>query len=119
MDRRQPGKRDPAGVPVGPPDLLRAGRRERSAASPGRAPSSPSASQSTGAASDGPPIYIKEFLDSLSEEAREHLQKLYNMGVLKETDPIARQERYVKAMQKAEGNVKAGFEASNKPKTKR
>ena len=57
------------------------------------------------------PPDVQALRDGLSPEAREHLEKLYTMGVLRPNDPVARQQRYVKALGGAEGNVKVGFQA--------
>jgi hypothetical protein len=56
------------------------------------------------------PADVQTFLDGLSEEAREHLEKLYRLGALKPDDPVSRQQRYVKAVGNATGNKKAGFQ---------
>ena len=60
------------------------------------------------------PADVQAFLDALSPAAREHLDKLYEMGVLRKHDPVARQQRYVKAVESAEGNIKAGYQKVGK-----
>ena len=41
---------------------------------------------------------VKAFVDGLDAEAREKLDKLYEMGVLTPHDPLFKHTRYVKAM---------------------
>ena len=47
------------------------------------------------------PEDVQAFMDGLSDAAREHLQKLYRIGVVQPRDPVFRQKRYVDAVAKA------------------
>ena len=75
------------------------------AAEPPATAEPPAAARTTG----GVPAEVLAYLDGLNAEARQHLHTLYGLGVLRETDPVERHQRYVKAVQSAAGNVKVGF----------
>ena len=57
------------------------------------------------------PPDVQAFVKALDADNREHLEKLYRLGALMPHDPVKRQERYVKAVARAPGNIKAGTAA--------
>ena len=54
------------------------------------------------------PAETRSWFDGLEESQKEHLMKLYRLGVLHAVDAISRQQRYVKALANCPGNVKVG-----------